>query len=82
MPPMPIRDSRSGFDAQTALDIGTRTVPCQIQMWFVKFWRVEVNFHEIRTHLRVEIHAVVGYRHQAHDAHLIGIIFVGDLLGQ
>ena len=28
--------------------------PCQILLWFVRRWRVEVTFHEVRTHLGVE----------------------------
>ena len=27
---------------------------CQILLWFVRRWRVEVTFHEVRTHLGVE----------------------------
>jgi hypothetical protein len=59
LPPVPIRwvlirDPKGHFKPQALLctDLSIRSE--QIVTWFVMRWRVEVTFHEVRTHLGVE----------------------------
>lgn len=59
LPPLPIRwvlirDPKGSFKAQALLCTDLATHPAQIVKWFVMRWRVEVTFHEVRTHLGVE----------------------------
>lgn len=59
LPPLPIRwvlirDPRGEFKTQSILSTDLSLDPQQILMWFVRRWRVEVTFHEVRTHLGVE----------------------------
>jgi len=59
MPPLPIRwvlihDPQGKFQTQAILSTHLNLDPCQILLWFVHRWRVEVTFHEVRTHLGVE----------------------------
>ena len=59
MPPLPIRwvlirDPQGRFQTQAILSTRLDLDPCQILEWFVRRWRVEVTFHEVRTHLGVE----------------------------
>ena len=59
LPPLPIRwvlirDPRGEFQTQSVLSTDPNLEPRQILMWFVRRWRVEVTFHEVRTHLGVE----------------------------
>ena len=59
MPPLPIRwvlirDPDSHFKTQAILSTDQSLDPQQILHWFVRRWRVEVTFHEVRTHLGVE----------------------------
>jgi len=59
MPALPIRwvlirDPQGQFKTQAVLSTDPSLDPCQILMWFVRRWRVEVTFHEVRTHLGVE----------------------------
>lgn len=59
LPPLPIRwvlirDPKGSFKAQALLCTDLATNPAQIVKWFVMRWRVEVTFHEVRTHLGVE----------------------------
>ncbi len=59
MPPLPIRwvlirDPLGKFKTQAILSTKLDLDPCRILMWFVRRWRVEVTFHEVRTHLGVE----------------------------
>jgi hypothetical protein len=58
-PPLPIRwvlirDPQGQFKTQAILCTDQTQDPLQILMWFVRRWRVEVTFHEVRTHLGVE----------------------------
>jgi hypothetical protein len=59
LPPLPIRwvlirDPKGRFKAQALLCTDLTVQPEQIVRWFVLRWRVEVTFHEARTHLGVE----------------------------
>lgn len=59
MPPLPIRwvlirDPRGKFQTQAILSTQLDLDPCQSLLWFVRRWRVEVTFHQVRTHLGVE----------------------------
>lgn len=59
LPPLPIRwvlirDPKDIFDPQALLCTNLTIKPEQIVKWFVMRWRVEVTFHEVRTHLGVE----------------------------
>jgi hypothetical protein len=59
LPPLPIRwvlirDPKGGFKPQALLCTDLTIQPEQIVKWFVLRWRVEVTFHEVRTHLGVE----------------------------
>jgi hypothetical protein len=59
MPPLPIRwvlvrDSKGRFKPQALLCTDLSVKPEQILKWFIRRWRVEVTFHEVRTHLVVE----------------------------
>jgi hypothetical protein len=49
-----IRDPRGKFKSQALLCTELATQAEQIVTWFVMRWRVEVTFHEVRTHLGVE----------------------------
>jgi hypothetical protein len=49
-----IRDPRGKFKTQALLCTDQNQDPVQILLWFVRRWRVEVTFHEVRTHLGVE----------------------------
>jgi hypothetical protein len=59
MPPLPIRwvlirDPKGRFKPQALLCTDLSVKPEQILKWFILRWRVEVTFHEVRTHLGVE----------------------------
>lgn len=59
LPPLPIRwvlirDPKGRFKPQALLCTDLTVRPEQIVTWFVMRWRVEVTFHEVRTHLGVE----------------------------
>jgi len=59
LPPLPIRwvlirDPKGSFKPQALLCTDLAINPAQIVKWFVMCWRVEVTFHEVRTHLGVE----------------------------
>ncbi len=59
MPAVPIRwvlirDPLGRFKTQAVLSTDQNLMPFQILAWFVRRWRVEVTFHEVRTHLGVE----------------------------
>jgi hypothetical protein len=59
LPPLPIRwvlirDPKEKFGPQALLCTDLSVQPEQILKWFVLRWRVEVTFHEVRTHLGVE----------------------------
>jgi hypothetical protein len=59
LPPLPIRwvlirDQQGRFKSQALLCTELATHLEQIVTWFVMRWRVEVTFHEVRTHLGVE----------------------------
>jgi hypothetical protein len=59
LPPVPlrwvlIRDPKGRFKPQALLCTDLSIQPEQIVTWFVMRWRVEVTFHEVRTHLGVE----------------------------
>ena len=59
LPPLPIRwvlirDPKGRFKAQALLCTDLTIQPEQMLKWFVMRWRVEVTFHEVRTHLGVE----------------------------
>ena len=59
MPPLPIRwvlirDPQGKFKTQAVLSTDQSLDPEQILLWFVRRWRMEVTFHEVRTHLGVE----------------------------
>jgi hypothetical protein len=49
-----IRDPKGKFDPQALLCTDLTVKPEQILNWFILRWRVEVTFHEVRTHLGVE----------------------------
>lgn len=49
-----IRDPQARFKPQALLCTDLTIQPEQIVQWFVMRWRVEVTFHEVRTHLGVE----------------------------
>jgi len=58
-PPLPIRwvivrDPNQTFKTQALLCTDLSVSAEQIVHWFVRRWRVEVTFHEVRTHLGVE----------------------------
>jgi hypothetical protein len=59
LPPLPIRwvlirDPKGVFDPQALLCTDLTIQPEHMVKWFVMRWRVEVTFHEVRTHLGVE----------------------------
>ncbi len=59
MPAVPIRwvlirDPLGHFKTQAVLSTDLHLLPFHILAWFVRRWRVEVTFHEVRTHLGVE----------------------------
>jgi len=59
LPPVPIRwvlirDPKGRFKPQALLCTDLTIKAEQIVKWFVMRWRVEVTFHEVRTHLGVE----------------------------
>jgi hypothetical protein len=59
LPPVPIRwvlirDPKGSFKPQALLCTDLSIQPEQIVTWYVMRWRVEVTFHEVRTHLGVE----------------------------
>ena len=49
-----IRDPQGSFQTQALLSTDPTLEPLQILIWFVRRWRMEVTFHEVRTHLGVE----------------------------
>ncbi|HET9593324.1 MAG TPA: transposase [Solirubrobacterales bacterium] len=49
-----LRDPRGRFDPQALLCTDPARDPLQIVRWFVRRWRVEVTFREVRDHLGVE----------------------------
>ena len=49
-----LRDPRHRFDPQALLCTDPARDPLQIVRWFVRRWRVEVTFREVRDHLGVE----------------------------
>jgi hypothetical protein len=49
-----IRDPKGVFAPQALLCTDLTIQPEQMVKWFVMRWRVEVTFHEVRTHLGVE----------------------------
>ncbi len=58
-PPLPIRwvlirDPKGRVKPQALLCTDLSVEPEQILKWFILRWRVEVTFHEVRTHLGVE----------------------------
>jgi hypothetical protein len=58
-PPVPIRwvlirDPEGKFESQALLCTDLSATPVQIVQWFVRRWRVEVTFEEVRAHLGVE----------------------------
>jgi hypothetical protein len=58
-PPVPIRyvlirDPDKKFDPQALLCTDLAAEPVQILSWFVRRWRLEETFQEVRTHLGVE----------------------------
>jgi hypothetical protein len=59
MPPLPIRwvlirDPKGKFKPQALLCTDPKVKPLQMLQWFMKRWRLEVTFQEVRTHLGVE----------------------------
>jgi len=59
MPAVPIRwvlirDPKGKFETRALLCTDQSAAPVQILEWFVRRWRVEVTFQEVRTHLGVE----------------------------
>lgn len=59
MPAVPIRwvlirDPNGKFETKALLCTDRSATPLQILQWFVRRWRVEVTFQEVRTHLGVE----------------------------
>jgi hypothetical protein len=59
MPPLPIRwmlirDPKGKFKIHALLCTDQSLAPEQILKWFIRRWRVEVTFQEVRTHLGVE----------------------------
>jgi hypothetical protein len=59
MPAVPIRwvlirDPKGQFEPRALLCTDLTAEPVQILQWFVRRWRVEVSFQEVRTHLGVE----------------------------
>jgi hypothetical protein len=59
MPAVPIRwvlirDPQGQFETRALLCTDLTAEPVQILQWFVRRWRVEVTFQEVRTHLGVE----------------------------
>jgi hypothetical protein len=58
-PPVPIRwvlirDPQGKFKTKALLCTDLSATPVQILEWFVRRWRVEVTFEEVRAHLGVE----------------------------
>jgi DDE superfamily endonuclease len=49
-----IRDPQGEFKTQALLSTQLSLDPRQILIWFVRRWRMEVTYHEVRTHLGVE----------------------------
>jgi len=49
-----IRDPQGKFQTQALLSTDPTLEVRQILIWFVRRWRMEVTFHEVRTHLGVE----------------------------
>ena len=49
-----LRDPRHRFDPQALLCTDPARDPLQVVRWFVRRWRVEVTFREVRDHLGVE----------------------------
>lgn len=59
MPAVPIRwvlvrDPKGKFKTRALLCTDQSAEPIQILKWFIRRWRVEVTFQEVRTHLGVE----------------------------
>jgi hypothetical protein len=59
LPPLPIRwvlirDPKGKFKTHALLCTDKSLSPDQILIWFIRRWRVEVTFQEVRTHLGVE----------------------------
>lgn len=59
MPPVPIRwllvrDPKGELEPQAFLATDLNARPCDILVWFVSRWQVEVTFEEVRAHLGVE----------------------------
>jgi hypothetical protein len=49
-----VRDPKKIFKTQAFLCTDINISAEQIIQWFIRRWRVEVTFHEVRTHLGVE----------------------------
>jgi hypothetical protein len=49
-----IRDPQGEFESQALLSTNLDHTPQQILSWFVRRWRMEVTFEEVRAHLGVE----------------------------
>jgi hypothetical protein len=49
-----IRDPKGKFKTQALLCTDLTVKPLQIVKWFILRWRLEVTFHEVRSHLGVE----------------------------
>ncbi len=87
MPPLPIRwvlirDPKGRFKPQALLCTDLTVKPEQILKWFILRWRVEVTFHEVRTHLGVETQRQWSHLSIARTTPaLVGFVFAGDLAG-
>lgn len=58
-PPVPlrwvlIRDPKNKFEPQALLCTDPSVAPVQILKWFIRRWRIEVTFEEVRAHLGFE----------------------------
>jgi len=49
-----VRDPKGKFETRALLCTDQSAAPIQILEWFVRRWRAEVTFQEVRTHLGVE----------------------------
>ncbi len=49
-----VRDPQGEYDPQAFLSTNVEHTPVQILSWFVRRWRMEVTFEEVRAHLGME----------------------------
>jgi hypothetical protein len=87
MPTLPISwvlvpDPLEKLDPERFLSTDFALSPLQILTYFVRRWRLEVTFEEVRRHLGDrDLTAVVRFGHRSHHTLSDGAVFVGDSAG-